>query len=66
MAECTVEYEKILVYRDSDEGMWKVEYQILYGYQGYQYVYLDDDGITRMVSGAGSKVEEWKDLYPDP
>ena len=66
MAECTVEYEKILVYRDADEGMWKVEYQILYGYQGYQYVYLDDDGITRMVSGAGSKVEEWKDLYPDP
>ena len=66
MVECTVEYEKILVYRDADEGMWKVEYQILYGYQGYQYIYLDDDGITRMVSGAGSKVEEWKQYYPDP
>ena len=66
MAECTVEYEKILVYRDEEAGMWKIEFQILYGYQGYQYIYLDDDGITRMVSGAGSKVEAWKEYYPDP
>ena len=66
MAECTVEHDKILVYRDAEAGMWKVEFQILYGYQGYQYVYLDDQGITRMVSGAGSKVEEWRDLYPGP
>ena len=46
--------------------MWKVEFQIAYGYQGYQYVYLDDDGITQMISGVGSKVEEWKEFYPDP
>lgn len=36
------------------------------GYQGYQYVYLSDDGITRMISGLGSKVEQWKGSYPDP
>lgn len=66
MAECTVEHDKIMVYRDSEAGMWKVEFQILYGYQGYQYVYLDDDGITQMISGVGSKVEEWKEFYPDP
>ena len=46
--------------------MWKVEFQIGYGYQGYQYIYLNDDGISQMVSGAGSKVPEWQDLYPDP
>ena len=66
MAECTVEHDKILVYRDEGSGMWKVEFQIMFGYQGYQYVYLDDNGITQMVSGAGSKVPEWKELYPDP
>lgn len=58
MAECTVEHDKIIVYRDEEAGMWKVEFQILYGYQGYQFVYLDDNGITLMVSGAGSKVPE--------
>lgn len=66
MAECTVEHDKIVVYRDEEAGMWKVEFQIMYGYQGYQYIYLNDDGITQMVSGAGSKVPEWQDLYPDP
>ena len=65
-AECTVQYDKIIVYRDEEASMWKVEFQIGYGYQGYQYIYLNDDGITQMVSGAGSKVEEWKELYPDP
>ena len=65
-AECSVEYTKIVVYRDEAAGMWKVEYQIMYGYQGYQYIYMDDDGITRMISGSGSKVEEWKEFYPDP
>ena len=66
MAECTVEHDKIIVYRDEDAGMWKVEFQIMYGYQGYQFVYLDDNGITHMVSGAGSKVPEWQELYPNP
>jgi hypothetical protein len=66
MAECTVEHDKIIVYRDEEAGMWKVEFQIMYGYQGYQYIYLNDDGITQMVSGAGSKVPEWQDMYPDP
>ena len=66
LAECTVEHDKIIVYRDEEAGMWKVEFQILYGYQGYQYIYLNDDGITQMVSGAGSKVPEWQDDYPNP
>lgn len=65
-AECTVQYDKIIVYRDEEAGMWKVEFQIMYGYQGYQYIYLNDDGITQMVSGAGSKVPEWQDQYPNP
>lgn len=66
MAECTVEHDKIIIYRDEEAGMWKVEFQIMYGYQGYQYIYLNDDGITQMVSGAGSKVPEWQDQYPNP
>ena len=64
--ECTVEYTQVKVYRDETAGIWKVEYQIMYGYQGYEYVYLNDDGITVMVSGAGSKVEEWQAEYPGP
>ena len=64
--ECTVEYNQIKVYRDEAAGIWKVEYQILYGYQGYQYVYLNDEGITLMVSGSGSKVEQWQEAYPGP
>ena len=66
MAECTVDYDKILVYRDEEAKMWKVEFQIEYGYQGYQYIYLNDDGITQMVSALGSKVPDWKELYPEP
>ena len=65
-AECTTQYDKIIAYRDEDAGMWKVEFQIMYGYQGYQYIYLNDDGITQMVSGMGSKVSVWKEQYPDP
>lgn len=64
--ECTVEYTQVKVYRDEAAGIWKIEYQIFYGYQGYQYVYLNDDGITVMISGAGSKVEEWQAEYPGP
>ncbi len=66
MGECTVEHDKILVYRDEGAQMWKVEFQIEYGYQGYQFIYMNDDGITQMVSALGSKVPEWKHLYPDP
>ena len=64
--ERTVEYTQVKIYRDEAAGIWKIEYQIMYGYQGYQYVYLNDDGITVMVSGAGSKVEEWQTDYPGP
>ena len=64
--ERTVEYTQVKIYRDEAAGIWKIEYQIMYGYQGYQYVYLNDDGITEMVSGAGSKVEEWQADYPGP
>ena len=64
--ECFVEYTQVKIYRDEAAGIWKIEYQIMYGYQGYQYVYLNDDGITVMVSGAGSKVEEWQTDHPGP
>ena len=64
--ECTVEYTKIIVYRDEDAGIWKVEFQMEYGYHGYQYIYLDDEGITQMISGAGSKVAHWQQEFPGP
>ena len=54
--ECNVEYSKIVVYRDEAAGMWRVEFQILYGHGGYQYVYLNNDGITQMIANAGAKV----------
>lgn len=50
MAECTDYAEKVIVYRDEAAGMWKVEFQFLYGYQGYRYVYMDDNGITQMIA----------------
>lgn len=53
--ECNVDYSQAMVYRDETAGIWKIEYQILYGYQGYQYVYLNDDGITVMISEAAPK-----------
>lgn len=55
--ECSVDYTQIRVYRDEGAKMWKVEFQILYGYQGYQFVYLSDEGITQRVSEAGPKEE---------
>ena len=64
--ECSVVYNQVKIYRDEADGIWKIEYQILYGYQGYQHVYLNDDGITVMISGAGSKVEAWQADYPGP
>lgn len=64
--ECSVEYNQVIIYRDEAAEIWKIEYQILYGYQGYQYVYLNDEGITVRVSGAGSKVEQWREEYPGP
>lgn len=54
--ECNVEYTKIVVYRDETAGMWRVEFQIMYGHLGYQYVYLNNDGITQMIANAGAKV----------
>ena len=56
MKECNVDYTKIVVYRDEAAGMWRVEFQILYGHGGYQYVYLNNDGITQMIANAGAKV----------
>lgn len=50
LAECTVDYNKVIVYHDEKAGMWKVEFQIFYGYQGYQYVYMNDNGITQLVT----------------
>ena len=44
--ECNVDYTKIVVYRDEAAGMWRVEFQILYGHGGYEYVYMNTDGIT--------------------
>lgn len=53
--ECSVDYTKIVVYRDEAAGMWRVEFQIVYGHMGYQYVYLNNDGITQMIANAGPK-----------
>ena len=53
--ECSVEYTKIVVYRDESAGMWKVEFQIFYGHQGYQYIYLNNDGITQMVANGSAR-----------
>lgn len=53
--ECSVDYSQAMIYRDEAAGIWKIEYQILYGYQGYQYVYLNDNGITVMVASAEPK-----------
>lgn len=53
--ECTVDYTKIVVYRDEASGMWKVEFQINYGHLGYQYVYMNNDGITQMVADGVAK-----------
>ena len=53
--ECSVDYSQAMIYRDESAEIWKIEYQILYGYQGYQYVYLNDDGITVMVASAEPK-----------
>ena len=55
MKECSVDYTKIVVYRDEAAGMWKVEFQILYGHQGYQYIYMNNDGITQMVAYGSAK-----------
>lgn len=55
MKECTVDYTKIVVYRDEAAGMWKVEFQIMYGHQGYQYIYMNNDGITQMVAKGPAK-----------
>ncbi len=53
--ECNVDYTKIVVYRDEAAGMWRVEFQVQYGYGGYQYIYLNNDGITQMIANAGAK-----------
>lgn len=53
--ECSVDYTKIVVYRDETAGMWRVEFQIVYGHGGYQNVYLNDDGITQMIANAGAR-----------
>ena len=55
MKECTVDYTKIVLYRDEAAGMWKVEFQIMYGHQGYQYIYMNNDGITQMVAYGSAK-----------
>lgn len=53
--ECSVDYTKIVVSRDEAAGMWRVEFQIVYGHGGYQYVYMNDDGITQMIAKAEGK-----------
>jgi hypothetical protein len=50
LEEYTGEFSKAIVYRDEKAGMWKVEFQRDYGYQGYHFVYLNDDGITQMIA----------------
>lgn len=50
LEEYTGEFSKAIVYRDEKAGMWKVEFLRDYGYQGYHFVYLNDDGITQMIA----------------
>ena len=59
--EVTVEFDGTVVYYDPDAMIWKVEFQRNYGWNGYQYIYLDIDGITQMIASAGPK-EQW---YPE-
>lgn len=56
--KCTVEYTQLKIYQDEAVGIWRIEHQSMYGYQGYQYLYLNDNGMTVMISSAGSKFEE--------
>ena len=58
LAEYSGDYTKVIVYRDETAGMWKVEFQDDYGYRGYHYVYLDDNGITQMIA-EGEPKPEW-------
>lgn len=50
LAECTVEHTKVIVYHDEAAGIWKVEFQNFYGRRGYQYVYMDNNGITQAIA----------------
>lgn len=64
--ECSVDYNQVMIYRDEAAGIWKIEYQIFYGYQGYQFVYLNEEGRTVRISGAGSKEEQRQASTPGP
>lgn len=50
LAEYSGDYTRAIVYRDEAAGIWKVEFQRDYGYQGYHFVYLNDNGITQMIA----------------
>ena len=50
LQECSVKYDGTMVYYDPEADIWKVEFQILYGYQGYEYIYLTGSGITEMIA----------------
>lgn len=55
LKEYTGEFSKVIVHRDEAAGMWKVEFQRDYGYQGYRFVYLNDNGITQMIAEGEAK-----------
>ena len=57
LAEYSGDYTLVIVYHDEAAGMWKVEFRDDYGYRGYHYVYLDDNGITQMI--AEGKAKSW-------
>lgn len=50
LAEYSGDFSRAIVYRDEAAGMWKVEFQRDYGYKGYCYIYLNDEGITQMMA----------------
>ena len=50
LQECSVKYDGSMVYYDREADMWKVELQVLYGYQGYEYIYLDGNGLTARIT----------------
>jgi len=56
LAEYSGDYTRAIVYRDETAGMWKVEFQDDYGWKGYCYIYMNDNGITQMIAEGEPRV----------
>ncbi len=47
--ECTVTYDTVSAWYDSTADMWKVSFSTTGMAGGDQCVYLDGDGVTRLI-----------------